>query len=123
MYWERYDAAKAAAAKRANKSTNSKGFVTRVPYLFTCLENSFAFSLEEMVYMRSDDALASDCTLFEVIDNMRATYSYQVAASQTDIEYRTWLCGVLDSLEKCKAPKERLNATARAYPGDAPARL
>ena len=31
MYWERFDAAKAAADKRARKRTNSKGYVTRVP--------------------------------------------------------------------------------------------
>jgi len=111
MYWERYDGAKEVAAKRARKCTNSKGFVTRVPYLFTCLENAFGFSLEEMVYLRSDDALSSDCTLFDVIDTMRDTYHRMVNTGQIDIEYRTWLCVILDEYEKRKEPKERLNAT------------
>jgi len=116
MYWERYDAAKDVAAKRARKCTNSKGFVTRVPYLFTCLENAFEFSLEEMVYLRGDDVLCADTSLFEVIDTMRDTYNRLANTEQIDVDYRTWLGDILDEYEKRKEPKERLNATARAYP-------
>jgi len=115
MYWERFDGAKAAAAKHAKKCTNSKGFVTRVPYLFTCLENAFSFSLEELVYLRGDDALYSDYTLFEVIDHMRETYHRLANTGQLDVEYRTWLCIILDEYEKRKEPKERLNPTTRTY--------
>ena len=121
MYWEHYDAAKGAAAKRARKCTNSKGFVTRVPYLFTCLENAFGFSLEEMVYLRSDDSLCADTSLFDVIDTMRDTYNRLVNTGQLDVEYRTWLCDILDEYEKRKEPKERLNATSHAYPCESPA--
>jgi len=123
MYWERYDAAKDVAAKRARKCTNSKGFVTRVPYLFTCLENAFGFSLEEMVYLRGDDVLCADTSLFEVIDTMRDTYNSLSNTGQIDVEYRTWLGDILDEYEKRKEPKERLNATSRLYPCEAPARL
>lgn len=116
MYWEHYDAAKDVAAKRARKRTNSKGFVTRVPYLFTCLENAFAFSLEELVYLRGDDVLCADTSLFEVIDTMRDTYNRLYNTDQIDVEYRTWLGEILDEYEKRKEPKERLNATTRPYP-------
>ncbi len=116
MYWERFDGAKAAADKRACKRTNSKGYVTRVPYLFTCLENAFALSLEELVYLRSDESLYADYTLFDVIDTMRDTYARYCNTEQSNIEYRTWLCDILDEYEKRKEPKVRLNATTRDYP-------
>ncbi len=115
MYWEQFDRAKAAAAKHAKKCTNSKGFVTRVPYVFSCLENSFAFSLEELVYLRGDDVLYSDSTLFDVIDHMRETYHRLANTGQLDVEYRSWLCRILDTYEKRKEPKERLHPTAHEY--------
>ena len=116
LYWERFDGAKAAADKRAHKRTNSKGYVTRVPYLFTCLENAFSLSLEELVYLRSDESLYADYTLFDVIDTMRDTYHRLNNTGQIDVNYRTWLCDILDEYEKRKEPKVRLNATARDYP-------
>ncbi len=116
LYWERFDGAKAAADKRACKRTNSKGYVTRVPYLFTCLENAFALSLEELVYLRSEESLYAEYTLFDVIDNMRDTYARLYNTGETDLEYRAWLCDILDEYEKRKEPKVRLNATTRDYP-------
>jgi hypothetical protein len=95
--------------------------VTRVPYFFSCLENACGLSLEELVYLRSDDSLSRDCPLLDVIDTMRDTYNRLVNTGQMEIEYRTWLCDILDAYEKRKQPKERLNPTMRSYPGEAPA--
>ena len=90
--------------------------MTRVPYLFTCLENAFAFSLEELVYLRSEESLYADSTLFDVIDKLRTSYYDFSKTKQINIEYRTWLCDILDEYEKREEPKVRLNATTRDYP-------
>lgn len=46
---------------------------------------------------------------------MRETYHRLANTGQIDLEYRTWLCSILDEYEKRKEPKERLNPTARDY--------
>lgn len=113
VFWAIYDEARKAAAKYAKKRHNSQGRVNRIPYLFTCLENALSLSLEELVYLRSDEPLYADPSLYEVIDTLRATHREQRASCQTDLDYREWLQCILDRLEKQTQPKERQNPTTR----------
>jgi len=115
LFWSYYDKARSAAAKYARKRRNSKGGVTRVPYMFKCLENAFGFSLEELVYLRTEDPLYTDKAMWDVIDYLRVTYQEQYYRRETSLDYRQWLQGELDRLERCEQPKQRNNRTMRDY--------
>jgi hypothetical protein len=112
LYWSFYDEAKQAANKRAHKR-NRKNGVNRVPYMLTCLENNFQFSLEELVFLRTEDPLYTDYGLWDVIDHLRISYQEQISSGQTRLDYRQWLGMLLDQLEHCKEPKARANRTTR----------
>jgi len=113
LFFALFDQARTAALKKHCERSNSHGRVNRVPFFFTCLENAFSFSLEELVYLRSDDALYSDSSLWDVIDTVRDNYQRLFNTGQITNDYRTWLCDILDDLKKRKAPKQRLNLTTR----------
>lgn len=113
LFFALFDQAHTAALKKHCERSNSHGRVNRVPFFFTCLENAFSFSLEELVYLRSDDALYSDYSLWDVIDTVRDNYHRLFNTGQITDDYRTWLCDILDDLEKRTAPKQRLNLTTR----------
>ncbi|GHO88223.1 hypothetical protein [Dictyobacter formicarum] len=119
MFWHVFDQAKAAAAKYAKAHTNRQGRVNRVPYLFTCMENAFQFSLEELVYLRTEDPLYTDYSVWDVIDTLEATYQHQRQHRQTRLDYRGWLLDILDRLEKRAQPRTRNNPTKREYEGGA----
>jgi len=95
--------------------TNAKGRVNRVPYFFTCLENAFEFSLEELVYLRSDYPLYTEIEVWDMIDHLRETYQQQCHSGQTQLAYRQWLEQILDQQEHRKRPKRRKNVTAKDY--------
>ena len=113
LYWAFYDEARKAANKYARKYTNRKGRVNRLPYFFACLENAFNFSLEELVFLRTEDPLYTDYSLYDVIDYLRATYQQQYHDDHTRLDYREWLQALLDQLEQRKEAKERSNRTSR----------
>lgn len=115
LFFAFLDQARAAALKKSNCAhTNGRGHVNRVPFFFTCLENAFSFSLEELVYLRAEDPLYSDYSLWDVIDTIRDNYHRLFNTGQITEDYRTWLCDILDDLEKRKAPKQRINQTIRS---------
>ena len=116
LFWAFYDEAiKAAKKLRGCEHTNSNGRVNRVPYFFTCLENAFAFSLEELVYLRSDYPLSTEIEVWDMIDHLRETYQQQVQDGQSQQTYRQWLEHLLDQQEHCKHPKIRQNVTTKDY--------
>jgi len=115
LFWAFYDEAKKAAGRHAHKHTNRLGRVNRVPYMFTCWENAFKFSLEELVFLRTEDPLYCEYGLWDVIDYLRNGYQEQINGGQTLLDYRQWLQSLLDQLEHCKEPKERNNPTTRDY--------
>jgi hypothetical protein len=116
LFWAFYDEAiKAAKKLRGCEHTNSKGRVNRVPYFFTCLENAFAFSLEELVYLRSDYPLSTEIEVWDMIDHLRETYQQQLQDGQSQLTYRQWLEHLLDQQEHCKHPKVRENVTTKDY--------
>jgi hypothetical protein len=115
LFWAFYDEARKAAAKYAHEKRNRKNRVNRVPYMFTCLENAFGFSLEELVFLRTEEPLHADYTLWDAIDYLRGHYQQQLNEGQTRLDYRAWLQNVLDQLEHRKEPKERNNRTTRDY--------
>ena len=100
---------------RGCEHTNAKGRVNRMPYFFTCLENAFAFSLEELVYLRSDYPLSTEIEVWDMIDHLRETYQQQCHSGQTQLDYRQWLELILDQQEHRKWPKRRKNVTAKDY--------
>ena len=115
QYWPMFDAAKAAGVARARKRRNSKGRVTPVPYMFTCLENALGITLEELVYMRTDDPLYTDYPLWDFIDRLREMHHQEQYERRTPLGYREWLEELLDQLEKRKEHKERRNPVQRKY--------
>lgn len=116
LFWAFYDEAVQAAKRlRGCESTNSKGRVNRVPYFFTCLENAFRFSLEELVYLRTEEPLYSEYTIWDMINHLRRTYEEQVHNEQMQLTYRQWLECILDRQEHRKHPKSRKNVTAKEY--------
>jgi hypothetical protein len=115
LFWAFYDEARSAAAKYAHKRRNSRGRVNRIPYMFTCLENAFNFSLEELVYLRTEDPLYTDYSLWDVIDHLRKTHQQQYYSRETALDYRDWLQAILDQLERGAEPKQRINPTRREY--------
>jgi hypothetical protein len=115
LFWAFYDEARKAAAKYAHKHTNRQGRNNRVPYMFTCWENAFNLSLEELVYLRTENPLYTDYSLWDVIDHLRVNYQQQYHDGQTRLDYREWLQILLDRLENRKEPKERNNRTTRDY--------
>jgi hypothetical protein len=116
LFWAFYDEAVQAAKRlRGCESTNSKGRVNRVPYFFTCLENAFRFSLEELVYLRTEEPLYSEYTIWDMINHLRRTYKEQVHNEQMQLTYRQWLECILDRQEHRKHPKSRKNVTAKEY--------
>ena len=115
LFFACFDQARAAALKKNNcVYTNGKGRANRMPYFFTCLENAFSFSLEELVYLRSDDPLYSDYTMWDVTDKVYEEYQRLFNTGQISEDYRTWLCDILDALEKRTEAKPRNNKTTRA---------
>jgi hypothetical protein len=116
LFWAFYDEAVEAAKKlRGCDYTNSKGRVNRVPYFFACLENAFAFSLEELVYLRSDYPLSTEIEVWDLIDHLRKTHEEQLQSGQTQLDYRQWLSQILDQQERRKQPKRRKNVTTKNY--------
>ncbi len=115
QYWSLFDAAKAAGVAHARTRRNSKGRVTPVPYMFTCLENALGITLEELVYLRTDDPLYTDYPLFDFIDRLREMYQDEHYQRRTVLGYREWLEELLDQIEKRKEHKERRNPTQRKY--------
>jgi len=77
------------------------------------LENAFSFTLEEPVYLCADDPLYTDYSLWDVTDTVHDNYQWLFNTGQITEDYRTWLCDILDELEKRKEPKQRLNPTTR----------
>lgn len=115
LFFALFDEARKAAMKKTNCTyTDEHGRVNRMPFFFTCLENAFSFSLEEMVYLRADDPLYSDYSLWDVTDKVHDEYQRLFNTGQITDDYRTWLCDILDLLEKRKEPKQRLNKTIRS---------
>jgi hypothetical protein len=116
IFWAFSDEAREAAKQlRGCGHTNAKGRVNRVPYFFTCLENAFEFSLEELVYLRSDYPLSTEIEVWDMIDHLRETYQRQRRDGQTQLDYRQWLNQLLDQQEHRKKPKRRDNVTAKDY--------
>ena len=116
LFWAFYDEAMQAAKKlRGCEHTNAKGRVNRLPYFFTCLENAFVFSLEELVYLRSDEPLSTEISVWDMIDHLRETYQQQQQSGQTQLDYHQWLNQILDQQEHRKSPKVRKNVTAKEY--------
>ncbi len=116
LYWTCFDGARNAAKRlRGCEHTNAKGKRNRMPYFFTCFENAFSFSLEELVYLRTDNPLFTDCSLYDVVDHLRRTYQQQYYDGETRLDYREWLQTILDQLEQRKEPKQRKNQTTREY--------
>jgi hypothetical protein len=116
LYWTCFDEAREAAKRlRGCEHTNTKGKRNRMPYFFTCFENAFSFSLEELVYLRTDNPLFPDYSLFDVVDHLRGTYQQQYYNGETRLDYREWLQTILDHLEQRKEPKQRNNRTSREY--------
>ena len=116
LFWAFYDEAMQAAKKlRGCEHTNAKGRVNRMPYFFTCLENAFVFSLEELVYLRSDEPLSTEISVWDMIDHLRETYQQQQQSGQTQLDYHQWLNQILDQQEHRKSPKVRKNVTAKEY--------
>lgn len=114
LYWTCFDTARDAAKRlRGCEHTNTKGKRNRMPYFFTCFENAFAFSLEELIYLRTDNPLFTDYSLFDVVDHLRRTYQQQSYNGETRLDYREWLQTILDHLEQRKEPKQRNNRTTR----------
>jgi hypothetical protein len=116
LFWAFFDEAMEAAKKlRGCEHTNTKGRVNRMPYFFTCLENAFVFSLEELVYLRSDEPLYTKIEVWDMIDHLRKTYQQQRQSGQTQLDYRSWLEQILNQQEHRKQPKSRKNVTAKDY--------
>jgi hypothetical protein len=116
LFWAFFDEAMEAAKKlRGCEHTNAKGRVNRIPYFFTCLENAFVFSLEELVYLRSDEPLYSEIEVWDMIDYLRKTYQLQRQSGQTQLDYRSWLEQILNQQEHRKQPKSHKNITAKDY--------
>jgi hypothetical protein len=116
LFWAFYDEAREAAKQlRGCEHTNAKGRVNRMPYFFTCLENAFEFSLEELVFLRSDYPLFTEIEVWDLIDHLRETYEQRQQSSQTQLDYRQWLLQILDQQEHRKRPKKRTNVTAKDY--------
>ncbi len=115
LFWGNFSHAQEAAGRHARKKHNSQGRVNRVPYMFTCLENAFKFSLEELVFLRTEDPLCTDYTLADVIDYLREQHQQQHYDRETRLDYRSWLQDLLDRLEEVKEPKQRGNVTQREY--------
>ncbi|GCE32208.1 hypothetical protein KDA_76920 [Dictyobacter alpinus] len=111
LFWNIFSQAKEAAAKYAREHTNRQGRTNRVPYMFTCMENAFQFSLEELIYMRTEDPLYLEYSLYDVVDTLEATYQHQYQHRETNLDYRAWLNDVLDRLEKRTKPRTRNNPT------------
>lgn len=109
------EAVDAAKEVRGCEHTNSKGRVNRIPYFFTCLENALSFSLEELVYLRTDEPLYGQTTVLDLVNHLRTTYNQQVQDRQTELDYRSWLEWILDEQEHRKQPKQRNNVTAKHY--------
>lgn len=106
-------AVKAAKWLRGCEHTNTKGNPNRMPYFFTCLENAFNFSLEELVFLRTEDPLYLDYSLDDVIEHLQVTYHQRWQSGETRLDYRDWLQDILDRLEKRKTPKVRNSPTSR----------
>jgi hypothetical protein len=116
LFWAFYDEAMEAAKQlRGCGHTNAKGRVNRVPYFFSCLENAFEFSLEELVFLRSDYPLFTEIEVWDMIDHLRETYEQQRQGGQTHLDYRSWLSQILDQQEHRKKPKKHTNVTAKEY--------
>lgn len=47
-------------------------------------------------------------------DTVHDNYQRLFNTGQVTEDYRTWLCGILDDLEKRTEPKQRLNPTTRS---------
>jgi hypothetical protein len=116
LFWAFFDEAREAAKKlRGCEHTNTNGRVNRIPYFFTCLENAFAFSLEELIYLRTEEPLSTHISVWDMIEYLRETYEQQRQSSQTHLNYRQWLEQILDQQEPRKQPKPRKNRTAKDY--------
>jgi len=116
LYWAFFDEAREAAKKlRGCEHTNTNGRVNRIPYFFTCLENAFAFSLEELIYLRTEEPLSTHISVWDMIEHLRETYEQQQQSRQTQLNYRQWLEQILDQQEQRKQPKQRKNRTAKDY--------
>jgi hypothetical protein len=116
IFWPLYDEAMEVAKQlRGCGHTNAKGRVNRVPYFFTCLENAFEFSLEELVFLRSDYPLFTEIEVWDLIDHLRETYERQRCNGQTQLDYRQWLNQILDEQERRKKPKQRKNPPSKNY--------
>jgi len=116
LFWAFFDEAMEAAKKlRGCEHTNAKGRVNRMPYFFTCLENAFVFSLEELIYLRSDEPLSTEIEVWDMIDHLRKTYQQQQQSGQTQLDYRSWLEQILNQQEHRKQPKSHKNITAKDY--------
>lgn len=116
LFWAFYDeAVEAAKQLRGCEHTNTKGRVNRMPYFFACLENAFAFSLEELVYLRSDYPLSTEIEVWDLIDHLRQTHEEQLQSGETHLDYRQWLSQILDQQERRKQPKRRKNVTTKNY--------
>lgn len=113
MYWQLFDQAAVKAATFANERTNSRGQTNIVPYFFTCFENSFELTLEELAFLRTPNPLYADSSLWDTVDYLRNTYKEQYADGTTKVDYTEWLQLLLDELEHCKQPKTRPNRTQR----------
>src|SRR6266550_718895 len=116
LFWAFFDEAMEAAKNlRGCEHTNAKGRVNRMPYFFTCLENAFVFSLEELVYLRSDEPLSTEIEVWDMIDHLRKTYQQQRQSGQTQLDYRAWLEQIVNQQEHRKQLKSHKNITAKDY--------
>lgn len=116
LFWAFFDEAMEAAKNlRGCEHTNTKGRVNRMPYFFTCLENAFVFSLEELVYLRTDEPLYTKIEVWDMIDHLRETYEQQRQSGKTQLDYRQWLQQILDQQEHRKQAKVRKNVTTKDY--------
>jgi hypothetical protein len=113
LYRGLFERAAAKAATFASERTNSRGQTNIVPYFFTCFENSFELTLEELAYLRTSNPFYADSSLWKFVDDARTTYKQQYAAGEVEADYSEWLQLALDMLEHCKRPKSRPNRPQR----------
>jgi len=76
---EQLEAAYAAASKR--------GIKKRVPFFFTTLENRMQFSVEELAFVRSDEALYADGDISDFVARLKRQYE----KSGRGLDYEQWI--------------------------------
>ena len=64
-----------------------RGIKKRVPFFFTTLENRMQFSLEELAFVRSDEALYADGDISDFVAWLKRQYQ----KSGSGLDYEQWI--------------------------------